>query len=55
MKTTQKRNHENRQIAAGKQQNDRVLLKNALIGLLDDIPLDRLRALYIKALVAQKG
>lgn len=55
MKTTQKRDHENRPVVARKQQNDRVLLKNALIGLLDDIPIDRLRALYIKALVAQKG
>lgn len=32
---------------------DRELLKEALIELLDDIPLERLKALYIKALIAR--
>lgn len=33
--------------------SDRELLKKALIALLDDIPLERLKALYIKALIAR--
>lgn len=32
--------------------NDREVLKRELIKLLDDLPLDRLKALYIKALVS---
>ena len=32
---------------------DRELLKEALIELLDDIPLERLKALYIKALISR--
>lgn len=32
--------------------NDREILKREFIKLLDDLPLERLKALYIKALVA---
>lgn len=32
--------------------NDREVLKRELIKLLDDLPLERLKALYIKALVS---
>lgn len=37
------------------QGKDREILKAALVKLLDEIPLERLRALYIKALVAKNG
>lgn len=37
------------------QTKDREILKAALVKLLDEIPLERLRALYIKALVAKNG
>lgn len=33
--------------------DDREMLKNELMKLLDEIPLERLKALYIKALVAK--
>lgn len=36
-------------------EKDREILKVALVKLLDEIPLERLRALYIKALVAKNG
>lgn len=36
-------------------EKDRERLKAALVELLDEIPLERLRALYIKALVAKNG
>ena len=35
--------------------DDRETLKKELIKLLDEIPLERLKALYIKALVAKGG
>lgn len=35
--------------------DDREILKTELMKLLDDIPLERLKALYIKALVASSA
>ena len=35
--------------------DDREILKKELIKILNDIPLERLKALYIKALIAKEG
>lgn len=44
-----------KKVEHNEQMKDRELLKSALVKLLDEIPLERLRALYIKALVAKNG